>query len=149
LSSSLSVRVVFDGDDRGLDDDQAAIGSPLIGLLHRGRQALRETDRVLLQLRDAIALAGVVRVQAERRRERADHLVEQLGGGRVVDVGEIEHLAGLQVRGRHEVLHEQDRVGDPQRVGAARHRADLRVEEAVVPVDLGLRAEAVVRQFLQ
>ena len=42
---------------------------------------------------------------------------------------------GLQEAGRHEVLHEQDRIDDLQRVGAARHRADLGVEEAVVPVD--------------
>jgi hypothetical protein len=70
-------------------------------------------------------------------------------GGGVVEVGEVEDLAGLQVAGRHEVLHEQDRVDDLQRVGAAGDRADLGVQEAVVPVDLGLGAEAVVRQFLQ
>jgi hypothetical protein len=102
-----------------------------------------------LQFRDAIALARIVRVDAERGRERTDHFIEELAGSRIFHVGEVEHLADLQVRGRHEVLHEQDRIDDLQRVRAARYRADLRVEEAVVPVDLGLRAEAVVGQLFQ
>ncbi|KAG1087326.1 hypothetical protein G6F40_013741 [Rhizopus arrhizus] len=143
------VGVVLDGNDGGLDDGQATIALPLICLLDRGRQALREADRILLQLGDAVALARIVRVQAEGRGQRTDHFIEQLAGGGVVQVGEIEHLARLQVAGRHEVLHEQDRVDDLQRVRATGDRADLGVEEAVVPVDLRLGTEPVVRQFLQ
>src|SRR4249919_3164603 len=149
LEQLTRVRVVFDRHDGGLDDDQAAIGLPLVGILHRRGQALGKADRVLLQLGDAIALGGIVRVQAEGRRQRAHHFVEELAGGGVVHVGEIEDLAGLEILGRHEVLHAQYRVDDLQRVGATRHRANLGVEEGVVPVDFGLRAEAVFRQFLQ
>ena len=40
LQQFLGVRVVLDGDDRDLDDREAAIGAPLVGVLHRLRQAL-------------------------------------------------------------------------------------------------------------
>ena len=91
----------------------------------------------------------IVGVPAECRCQRTHHFVEQLRRGGVIQIGEIEHLTGLQVAGRHEVLHEQDRIHDLQGVRAARDRADLGVEVAVVPVDLRLGAEAVVREFLQ
>ena len=133
----------------GLGNDQATVGLPLIGSLHRIGQALGETHRILLQLGDAVALARVVRIQAEGWRERTHHFVEKLAGRGVVEISEIEDLAGLQIRGRDEVLHEQDGIDDLQRVGTARHGTDLRAEEAIIPIDFRLRAEAVVGQLFQ
>jgi hypothetical protein len=75
---------------------------------------LGKAHRILLQPGDAIALARIIRVQAEGRRERANDFVEELAGGGVVEVGEIENLARLQIGGRHEVLHKQDRIDDLQ-----------------------------------
>ncbi len=149
LEQFARVRVVLDRHDRGLDDGQAALGAPLVRLFDRSGQAHGKAERILLQLGDAVALARVVGVQAEGRRQRTDHLVEQLVGGGVVEIGEVEHLARLQIARRHEVLHEQDRIDDLQRIRAARHRADLGAEETVVPIDLGLRAEAIVGKLLQ
>ena len=123
--------------------------SPLVVLLDRRRQALGEADRVLLDLGDAVALRRIVRVHRERRGERADDLVEQLRRRVVVEIGEVEHLARLEIRRGHPCLDEQDRVDDLERVGAAGDRADLGVHVGVVPVDLRLGAEAVVRQLLQ
>ena len=63
------VGVVLDGDDRCFDDGQAAVSFPLVATLHGVGQAFGEANRVLLQLGDAIALARVVGVEAERRRK--------------------------------------------------------------------------------
>src|SRR5690606_41369486 len=73
-----------------------------------------------------------------------------LAGGVVVQVGEVEHPRRVAEVGlRHELPDEEDRVDDAQRVGAPGDRADLGAEVRVVPVDLGLGAEAVVRDLLE
>jgi hypothetical protein len=79
----------------------------------------------------------------------SDDLVEQLSRRVVLDVGEVEDTSRFEVGRGDERLDEEDRVDDLQRVGAAGDRAHLGVHVCVVPIDLGLGAEAVVGQFLE
>ena len=141
--------IVFDRHDGGPHDHQAPVRAPAVSAFNGIRQAIGKTQGVLLDAGDAIAFGRIVGVMAECRGQGAHHLVEQLVGGCVVQVGEIEHLASLQVTGGHKILHETDRIHDLQRVRAAGDGPHLGVQIAVVPVDFRLCAEPVVGQFFQ
>ena len=108
-------------------------------------QRRRKADLVALDARHAVALARVIGVVGEGRRQTADNLIEQLLASGVVHVGKVElGCPGDQVRHWDEVLDEQDGVNDTQRVRAARDCPDLSAKIGVVPVYLRLGAKPVV-----
>ena len=123
----------------GADDLKTTLGSPVVVGLHGLGQTPGEAGRVLLDADDAVVPRRIVGVGRQRRRQARDDLVEQLIGRGVAQIGEVEHRAVLQIRRRHEVVDEQQRVGDPQRVGTPRARPHLGVEIPVIPSDVRSR----------
>src|SRR5699024_3240965 len=97
---------------------------------------------------DPIAYVRVVGVVGKRGGQRSDDFIEELAGGIVVQIGEVERLRVVtQIGEWDELFNEQNRVHDLQRVRSAGDRPDLRTQVGVVPVDFRLGAEPVIGQL--
>ena len=122
---------------------------PLVVLLDDLAQRLGESHGILLETGDAVSPLRIVGVSREGRAQAGHHLVEQLVADRVVEIGEVKDLVVGDEGARDQRGDEQQGIGDPQRVGAASDRTHLRPQVGVIPVDLGLGTETVVREFFE
>jgi hypothetical protein len=100
-----------------------------------------QADLIRLDLCDAVALGGVVRISGEGGGQAAHYLVEELLGCVIVHIREVKYLGiCLNVLERYEVLDEQNGICDLECICTSCNSARLCVQIRIVPIDLGLCA---------